>query len=169
MGKCREALSLTGLSPDPAQRHAWGTPGPHCLDRSTRSTLQSQFSGKKLRTRMSSSSISSSSCSTSWAGDSGEGEGREEEMVCPLRFHRPSLDFPRLLTSGKARQAPGLVPAKVLSKLATGQEGLPAGRLRHTGCPLLTGTRHGQLRHPILTAALGVWRSILAHCRARGG
>lgn len=47
---------------------------PHWRKRSTVANLQSQFSGKKLRTRMSSSSISSSSCRSSRAGDHGGGE-----------------------------------------------------------------------------------------------
>lgn len=70
----------------PGPETRWGMPGPHSLERSTGSTLQSQFSGKKLRTMTSSSSIRSSSCSTSWAGDSGDGgeEGSPSQASPPI-------------------------------------------------------------------------------------
>lgn len=83
------AHSLVTL-PRPSPEARSGMPGPHSLELSTGSTLQSQFSGKEVRTRMSSSSIKSSSCSMLWLSG-GSGEGIEEGMCCPLRRHRPSL------------------------------------------------------------------------------
>lgn len=90
-------------------------------------------------------------------------------MLCPLRQPLPVPSFTGLLTSGKARLAPGVVLAQFLSKQATGQEGLPASLLPHTGCPLCTGASHGQPCQPILAAAPGLWGSILAHWWARRG
>lgn len=89
--------------------------------------------------------------------------------MAPSGHHCLLPSFTWLLTSGKARLAPGVVLTQVLSKQAAGQERLPAGRLPHAGCPLLTGASHGQPGQPILAAAPGLWGSILAHCWARGG
>jgi hypothetical protein len=80
------------------------------------------------------------------AGPPGLGtmENRSEEgQFCPSRYHCLFCNPTWPLTSGKAHPAPSPdLLAQALSKLATGQEGLPTSELWHSSCPLLTGACH---------------------------
>lgn len=166
-GKCRVTLSPPGLSPDPVQRQdrarqaltVWSGPQVPL----SRASSLGRSCAQECHLHLSDPPPASRS-GLGTVGTDRRTDG-EEGMILPSQASAPIPQLQRLLTSGEARLAPGLVPAEVLSKLATGQEGLPAGRLRHSGCPLLAGACHGQLGHPILAAALGVWRGILAHCQ----